>query len=97
MQKRSEGNNDHTEIGDIFQVIEDDDNDDEGNLEGSQYLGLDNNDITNKMDDTTVNPNKKIRNDNEGDDTSDCIEVSRESQNEGDIDRTATNSGKRQY
>ena len=94
MQKRSEGNNDHTEIGDIFQVVEVEDND-EGNSEDRKNVGIDGNAISNKHGETCTDAGKKrsILKDSE-EDTPDCIDVREEGMNERDTEQNATNSGK---
>ena len=98
LQKRSEGNNDTTEIGDIFQVVEDDDNDDEVNLEGNQSVGMESNEISKKTDEATTCLKEKRSNEKEAEeDTSDCIEIMEEGQNERGFERNTTNSGKRKY
>ena len=94
MQKRSEGNNDHTEIGDIFQVVEVEEND-EGNSEDRKNVVIDGNDISNKHGEHSSDAGRKssIVKDSE-EETLECIDVREEGENEGNTEQTATNSGK---
>ena len=94
MQKRSEGNNDHTEIGDIFQVVEVEDND-EGNSEDRNNIVIEGNDISNKHGEPSTDAGKKrsIVKESE-EETLECIDVREEGVNEGDTEQTAINPGK---
>ena len=95
LQKRSEGNNDHTEIGDIFQVVEVEDEDEEGIADGSKHLGLDNKDIASKSIDLSTTPSKKSPVNRETEEeTSDCIEIRDEELDDRNIEQTTTNSGR---
>ena len=100
LQKRSEGNNDHTEIGDIFQVAEGDDEDEDDSFEGgSHQLGLVNNEISPKTNETTNSEDKSKGSDTQGgQEITNCVEaredVMGEGQNEGDVEKTSSLSGK---
>ena len=96
MQKRSEGNNDQTEIGDIFQVVECDDVEDEGNTENDKFSEMEVNDIDNihgkrGLDSEKGDPTNKEQNE----DDLDCVEIKEGSSKTSNVDRSATNSGKK--
>ena len=94
MQKRSEGNNDHTEIGDIFQVVDVEEND-EGNSEERKTVVIDDNDISNKHGETSTDAGKKRPAVQDSEEVIlDCIDVREERVNEGDPEQTSINSGK---
>ena len=96
LQKRSEGNNDQTEIGDIFQVVEDDDNDEEGNTENDKFEGMEVNDIERNNDEPGRSTEKGGKKDKERvEDDLDCVEIKEGSSEETNADKTAVNSGKK--
>ena len=96
MQKRSEGNNDQTEIGDIFQVVECDEVEGEGNTENDQFSDMEVNDIDKihgkrGLDREEGDPKNK----EPDDDDLDCVEIKEGSSKVSNADRSANNSGKK--
>ena len=97
MQKRSEGNNDQTEIGDIFQVVECDEVEGEGNTENDQFSDMEVNEIDNihgkrGLDKEKGDPTNKEQDEND----LDCVEIKEGSSKISNADRSASNSGKKQ-
>ena len=96
LQKRSEGNNDQTEIGDIFQVVEDDDNEEEGNTENDKFADMEVNDNERNHEEPGRGTEKGGKKDKERvDDDLDCVEIKEGSSEETNADKTAVNSGKK--
>ena len=98
LQKRSEGNNDQTEIGDIFQVVEDDDNEEEGNTENDKFADMEVNDNERNHEEPGRGTEKGGKKDKERvEDDLDCVEIKEGSSEETNADRTALNSGKKSH
>ena len=96
LQKRSEGNNDQTEIGDIFQVVEYDDNEEEGNTDNDKFASMEVNEIERNHEEPGRSTEKGGKKDKERvDDDLDCVEIKEGSSEETNADKTAVNSGKK--
>ena len=96
LQKRSEGNNDQTEIGDIFQVVEYDDNEEEGNTDNDKFESMEVNVIERNHEEPGRGTEKGGKKDKEREeDDLDCVEIKEGSSEETNADKTAVNSGKK--
>ena len=95
MQKRSEGNNDHTEIGDIFQVVEADDIEEEENADNNKTSNLEASRRLSKTDENFANTQRtNIRDKQTIEATSEVIEISGDNSNDGHGENEITKSGK---
>ena len=95
MQKRSEGNNDHTEIGDIFQVVEAEDIEEVENADNNKSSNLEANRRLSKTDENCTSVQKtNIRDRPPIEATSDVIEISGDNSDDGHGEKEITKSGK---
>ena len=95
MQKRSEGNNDHTEIGDIFQVVEAEDIEEEENADNNKSSNSEVNRRLSKTDENCTSVQRtNIRDRQPIEATSDVIEISGDNSNDGHGEKEITKSGK---
>ena len=77
-------------------MVEDDDNDEEGNTENDKFEGMEVNDIERNHDEPGRSTEKGGKKDKERvEDDLDCVEIKEGSSEETNADKTAVNSGKK--